>query len=272
MNTTRISAKNLGLLMLDSFCERCFWLEIKFWNKNVPLRFFPPRLIGALDRFQKAMVEGYFDENGALPDWFDGMGEVASCVNVGKLKMEDEDTGLTLVGIPDLVVKFKDGKYGIVDFKTAPYKGGKDKLKPMYKVQVNAYAYLLKNSEGKNVNYGGFAYFEGDTGQITAVPHEQVTSFGHDFQFHVNVEKLDLKPAAVVRPLLDKVKEIFDLEEPPEARKGCLNCLRMAEYLDLVGVGDGKDAQMLTDAYRRDPYVYSMPTFPGVAELWDTTE
>jgi hypothetical protein len=266
----RISAKNLGLLMLPYFCACCFWLELKFWNKKVPFRFPPARLINSLDRFQKKMVESYFVENAAFPKWLGKFAEAVDYYEVKKLRIEDEDTGLIVTGIPDLIVDFMDNKYGVVDFKTAPYQDGQDKLKPMYHVQVNAYAYLLNISEGMSVSKGGFAYFEADTGQLGCEPHELVTEDGHTLPFKVTVEEIELKPAAIVHKLLNQVKKIYDLDEPPASKEGCPNCVRLAEYVELI---TGKKVRLQDTLSRKiqEPGTNSCGT-PGVMELWDSSE
>jgi hypothetical protein len=45
-------------------------------------------------------------------------------------------------GEPDAVFKLKGGKTAIIDYKTARYTKGQDRLLPIYNVQLNVYNYL----------------------------------------------------------------------------------------------------------------------------------
>lgn len=271
MNKRRISAKNLGLFKLPYFCWFDMYLEFIFWDKkDVPFRFPPPRLMNKLDRFQKRIVEDYFTENGELPRWLKDFEEVERCVSVDKLTLQDEQNDLTFVGIPDLVVEFEDGSYGVIDFKTAYRKEGGDPLRPMYEVQLNAYAYLLE-AEGKHVTQLALAYFEGDTGFIMEdlSTADLVEDWGHMFQFFVSLDPIELAPSKLIPPLLKKTKKLFDLEEPPAMKQGCRNCEKLADYLGLM---TGKRPQL--EAAIKDQVLSLTEScfLPTVMDLWDPSD
>ena len=139
----------------------------------------------------------------------------------------------------------------------------------MYNVQVNAYAYLLKELEGKTVSKAGLAYFEGDTGQLGCVPHETVTDTGHNLPFKVTLEMLKLNPDRIVQKLLDKVDEIYSMDEPPAPKANCPNCVRLADYVQLV---TGKKPRL--KEVKTDQELSSSDSLiaPGVMELWDSSE
>ena len=234
MNNRRISAKNLGILKLPKFCLYDFYLELILWKKDVPFRFNPPRLINRLDPFQKNLIASYFDEKGELPKWLVGFKDVQCCCEVGKLFLDLDEYDLTFTGIPDLVVKFNDGTYGVIDFKTAYHdKDKSDPLRPMYEVQLNSYAYLLE-AQGKEVSRLALAYFQGDTGFINEnlSPVDLVHDWGHYFQFFVEMDTIKLSCTKLIPPLLKRVDQIFDLDEMPAMSQGCRNCERLADYLE----------------------------------------
>ena len=55
----RISAKNLGQLVLDDFCPRCFWLKLKLGFK-LPFQIFPG-IFSTIDSYSKKITWQYFD-------------------------------------------------------------------------------------------------------------------------------------------------------------------------------------------------------------------
>ncbi len=271
MDYARISCKNLGLLKLKNFCELCFWLQMVLWHNKAPFRFNPARLITRLDPFQKRMILDYWTENeGVFPDWLGPFAEAIDCEGGGRLTYECQETGLTMTGVPDLIFEFVDDIFGILDEKTAMFSVGDDPLMPMYEVQLNAYAYCLE-AQGKNVGRAGFAYFEGDTGQLGAVPHKLVTDVGHDFNFFVFFKEIDLNPEKMIPPLLKKVRAIYELEEPPEPSAECPHCQMLQQYLNLMR---GKK-KTLKDSLRqnaRPDRVLLVPDRLGVLDLWDPEE
>ncbi len=266
----RISAKNLGLLKLDNFCERCFWLQFQLWLNKTPYRFNPAALITRLDPFQKKLVAKYFESNkGVWPAWLDGFGEAVDLRDAKRMTLTDDDTGLELVGIPDLIFQFVDGDLGVVDCKTASYKEGNDPLLPMYEVQVSTYAYLLRQ-QGEKVSKAGFVYFEGDCGQISdeELPYaDLVEPWGHNFQFHVTTHEIAIKPAKEIKALLKEVRRIYDLKKTPKPTEGCKNCALIATYDALLS---NKGVLTQKDALATGSWTPNMNSpVPSVAELWD---
>ena len=59
-----------------------------------------------------------------------------------KLKALDEDTGIKLPGVPDLIFRKNTDSFGIVAQKTAKLPEAQEALKPMYQVQLGAYAWI----------------------------------------------------------------------------------------------------------------------------------
>jgi len=73
MTQLRISAKNLGAMLLPEFCPRCFWFKLKTGNK-LPFQIFPG-IFSSIDAYTKRVVHGWIDELGA-PAWLDEIGSI----------------------------------------------------------------------------------------------------------------------------------------------------------------------------------------------------
>jgi len=117
----RISAKNLGKLALDSFCPRCFWIQLHTGFSKLPYQVFPG-IFSSLDSYNKKIVKSWFDQNAELPKWLSGFSEVVEWINpphFSKFKYYDPETDILLTGEADGIFRKSDGSYIIADFKTA---------------------------------------------------------------------------------------------------------------------------------------------------------
>jgi len=61
-----------------------------------------------------------------------------------ELPKVDTATGVRLTGVPDDIFVLADGRYFIIDYKTARYTGAQDALLPLYRVQLNGYAHIFQ--------------------------------------------------------------------------------------------------------------------------------
>lgn len=124
-----------------SKCHRCFFLSKKL---GIQTNNYPPPVFNKLDIIQKdffidkdtsflskKLPSGYFLSDQDLPS------KISSSILKDK-----KERSFRLVGIPDLVIKFKNEGYGIIDFKTTKIS---DQKANFYKFQLEAYATIFEN-------------------------------------------------------------------------------------------------------------------------------
>ena len=124
-----------------SKCHRCFFLSKKL---GIQTNNYPPPVFNKLDIIQKnffidkdtsflskELPDGHFLSNQDLPS------KISSSIFKDK-----KARSFKVVGIPDLVVKFKNEGYGIIDFKTTKISEQKANS---YKFQLEAYATIFEN-------------------------------------------------------------------------------------------------------------------------------
>ena len=122
-------------------CQRCYYISKKFKLSDGGR---PPPVFSSLDANQKpyykkintkkwceGLLEGTFLDKNELP------GKITS-----EGLLDNKDRKFKLNGIPDIVIKFKEGGYGIYDFKTTIIKPDKSEN---YKYQLEAYAQIFAN-------------------------------------------------------------------------------------------------------------------------------
>lgn len=105
----------------------------------------------------------YFEKFNRLPTWFDKFGKFKGLYPVphwSKFSIVDSQTGIVLTGVPDDIFVMVDGRYFIVDYKTAKYTDNQDKLIEMYKVQINGYAMIFEKLGLGEVGGVGLVYYE----------------------------------------------------------------------------------------------------------------
>ena len=124
-----------------SKCHRCFFLSKKL---GIQTNNYPPPVFNKLDIIQKdffidkdtsflskKLPSGHFLSDQDLPN------KISSSILKDK-----KERSFKLVGIPDLVIKFKNEGYGIIDFKTTKIS---DQKANYYKFQLEAYATIFEN-------------------------------------------------------------------------------------------------------------------------------
>ena len=232
----RISAKTLGELELPNFCPRCFWIKLHC-NHKLPYQIFPG-IFSSIDSYTKKITNMHFEQHQRVPDWFGGFGSLGKPMKVphySKYSVIDAESNVLLTGVPDEILHKSDGSYFIVDYKTAKFTGNQDKLLPMYEVQLNAYAYIGERVGFKPISGLGLIYYEPQTGIST----EEVDSFilddGFFLHFSGKLLPIELKPDNIPR-LLNRVREIHELSQPPNGVEGCKDCQLLDTLLSIAGV------------------------------------
>lgn len=229
----RISAKNLGELARPGFCPRCFWL--KAHAKYLPFQVFPG-IFSSIDVYTKRVVHAWMDQNRGAPFRLETLGEVTGYIEPPhhtRFTMEIPEYNILLTGTPDGILRFRDGSIAIIDYKTARYTPGQDKLMPMYVVQLNGYAAIAEHQGVGPVSKLALVYAEPITDQASADRPEIATDEGFTMPFSVSVHPVGLDPR-MLEPLFRRARQIYDLPEAPKGRDGCKDCERLNNLMLLA--------------------------------------
>lgn len=228
----KISAKDLGAMALDSFCPRCFWLKRK--AKQLPFQIFPG-IFSSIDAYTKRVMHAYIDQYGMAPAWYPENDKVCGydkAPHWSKYWYRDPATGITISGVVDDLLVCIDKTHSIPDYKTAKYTANQDKLLPMYRVQLNAYAIINEHTLGVEVSSMPLVYCEPVTDE-SACTQRVFQANGFDMGFAVKILHVE-RDEKMVFDLLDKAKGI--IESPiPDSAEGCKDCAKLEIIINLVG-------------------------------------
>jgi hypothetical protein len=235
-----ISAKNLGSFAIPNCCNRCLWLKLRL-QFSLPYQIFHG-ISSPIDPYTKKIIWKHFEKFGRLPDWFSEFGEFNAVVPVphySKFFMVDEETNIKLTGMPDEILQRKDNGYSIIDYESARFNLAKDSfsLLLIYKVQLNGYAMIAESIGLKPVKQIGLIYYEPQTDVVETTTDELNKLVSHDnflMGFGSNCFEIELKPDEVVRPLLKKVRELWELDNAPKGIDNCEDCGKLYGLITLL--------------------------------------
>ncbi len=237
MANIRISAKDLGILALPDFCPRCFWLKMRCQNK-LPFQIFPG-IFSSIDSYTKKVTNVHFARYRRLPSWLRELAEPGRPVKVphySKFNVTDSRNEVTLTGMPDEIIEREDGSYLIIDYKTSRFSKAQDSLLPLYQVQLNAYAYIGKHQGFDPVSGLALVYMEPQTELTQDELDSVVREDGFLMGFAGHILEVRVEYERVIPPLLEKVRETHDLENPPPGNDSCRDC-KLLEQLILTLTG-----------------------------------
>jgi len=228
-----ISATALGELAKPGFCPRCFWIKR---TCKLPYQTFPG-IFSTIDAYVKRVVHRYFAKEHKLPDWFPASGRVVGLEDVphySKFSVNDPRSGVTLRGEPDDVLRLEDSGYHIVDYKTARLSASADAMYPAYEVQLNAYAYIGRQTLYSPVSGLSLIYLDPDT-DLDSFPGWLDRS-EEDFMlgFTTKLRPVELKPEGYIEQLLQQADEICSTEKPPKPTPGCQDCRAMEQLIEVT--------------------------------------
>ena len=144
MSHLRISPRHLGQMLVDNFCERCFYYQL-LMRFRLPFDRPMPGIMFHLDLFEKQLVEDHYAAFRKLPIWLKELECTKPVSFPRKMTMDFPKYELTLVGMPDVMLKKWNEKLLVADYKTARYKGKDDPFLPVYETQLIGYAVLLEH-------------------------------------------------------------------------------------------------------------------------------
>ncbi|MFC1897655.1 PD-(D/E)XK nuclease family protein [Chloroflexota bacterium] len=222
----RISAKALGELTLPNFCPKCFWLKLHV--DKLPFQIFPG-IFSSIDSYTKKIIHYHFDNVRSFPLWLSELGELTGYINpphYTKFRIVDRNSNVTLWGTPDGIFTKSDGSHLIVDYKTAKYTEGQDRLMPVYQVQLNAYAKIGEQCGLNPVSGLALIYMEPITDSDSALYVGNNREYGFDMGFSATVHWVDLNLDSIP-VLLARAKDIYELSTAPEGLQGCRDCVSL---------------------------------------------
>jgi hypothetical protein len=231
MNTNNNSPIVLAPSELDykpKKCPRCFYLEK---NKKISTKAFPPPVFSRFDVVQQAY---YKDKNTS---------DLTKDLPQGRIMNKDELPGrvvsetlkdnkgrsFILGGRPDIVIKFDQGGYGIIDFKTT--KISEDKSEN-YKHQLEAYAQIFSKPGATKSKKTPF---------LNPITHMGILQFDpSDIQSH-NENNCDMRMNISFSPLkrdeeeffknITQIIDIISQSEIPDFTEDCNDCLFVKQQL-----------------------------------------
>ena len=209
-------------------CHRCFYLEK---NKKIATKAFPPPVFSRFDVVQQAY---YKDKNTSdltkeLPEGrIMNKDELPGRV-VSQTLRDNKGRSFILGGRPDIVIKFDQGGYGIIDFKTT--KISEDKSEN-YKHQLEAYAQIFSKPGATKSK---------KTPLLNPITHMGILQFDpSDIQTH-NESSCDMRMNISFSPLrrdekdfFENITQIIDIinqSEVPDFTEDCNDCQFVKQQL-----------------------------------------
>ncbi|MEE9285819.1 MAG: PD-(D/E)XK nuclease family protein [Dehalococcoidia bacterium] len=230
-----ISAKNLGGFARANPCLRCLWLAHHV--RPLPYQSFPA-IFSSIDRYNKRIVHAYMDRERRLPAWLAELGDATEYIDpphYTRFSVRDPSTGVTLRGEADGIFRMADGSCTIVDYKTSRYNHARDGLFPVYRVQLNGYAFIADRLGLGPVAQLALVYMEPVTDEKTASAPSVVDDQGFTMGLRATVVPVEVAPDSMIPGLLQKAKSVLSTPDPPKGRPRCKDCAAVARLLSVRG-------------------------------------
>ena len=246
----RISPRDLGAMLVEPFCERCYFYKAKL-NFKLPFDRPMPGILHYLDRFEKTLVDTHFAEEGKLPAWLRTLGCESTVEFPEKMTQVFPKYDITMVGMPDAVFSKSNGELCLVDFKTAMNKGDNDPFMPIYKTQLLGYTHLLESNGIGEVDSAVLIYFENQAKAYESKPLDLLTKQGFKMPFSVSIHEVEIDRSEL-EPLLKRFRKFADMDTAPEGLMKCKNCARLEQLFDIeLGMRNQEDVLRHRDNYFR---------------------
>ena len=151
---------------------------------------------------------------------------------------DNKERKFKLSGNPDIVIKFKENSFGIVDFKTTII--SEDKAEN-YRYQLEAYAQIFSNPGSTK---------KAKTPKLNPITHMGILQFYPEKITDHDDQSCDFKMKTFYSPLSRKEKDFYDfitslidlleLPEPPDFDPACNFCNFTIKQIKLSGGINGK--------------------------------
>jgi hypothetical protein len=225
-----ISPKELGGLAMPNFCPRCFWIKAHLGFK-APFSTFPA-IFSNIDSYSKKITTVHIAAKQNAPSWLMKFGSLATqmpAMHWSKFAFTDPKTGVLVRGAYDEMFRLVDGTLAILDYKTARFTEGQDKLLPIYSVQLSGYRWIAKMLGMGETSVAGLIYYEPNS---EATPEDiTVDGFKMTFTAHILPVQTDLDQ---FEHYIQEAKRIAELLTPPPSVEKCKDCLLIEEIRGLA--------------------------------------
>ena len=204
------------LTFLWDECKRCFYLKVvrDFRRPGAPF----PSIFSRIDILMKDYYQGKYTHE-ISPDLPQGViFESGKWVESEIICSPDLDVECFIKGIFDTVLKFEDGSFAVVDFKTTV---PSEENIPFYARQLQAYAYALEHAAPTRLS-------------LKPISHLGLLSFEPQLMDKDEVGRLTYRGPVVWQPVaadeaafLDFIRQVLQvlaLPEPPPAGEKCEFC------------------------------------------------
>ena len=214
MNTYKLSPSDLTFLWDD--CKRCFYLKVvnKIARPSTPMPSIFIKIDGLMKSFYQGKATGELCPD--LPPGFVQFGE--KWVESQPIRLPGYTSACYIKGKFDTVVRFEDGSYGVVDFKTST---PKPTHLAFYGRQLHAYAYALEHAEvGKfslsPITHLGLLVVEPN--DIVKTPDGRIAYLGE-----MTWQEVPRDDGAFFH-FLGEVMSVLEQPTPPEPAEKCVYC------------------------------------------------
>lgn len=237
-----ISPRNLGLILLETYCAFCFWLLLR-------VKFHMPFEHGGalwtyLQQIEEAQITHHLEKNGCLPKEFSPFCDISTRADFphhwSKFRYEHK-SGVTLYGVPDEIFTLADGSLCVIDHKSAINKGEGDPFLPIYHAQTIGYADIAQNGlKLGNVTKAGLFYWEVLKDEAVADPAGHYEKGKVWVPFRPKPLEFDVDFAFLDSPLKE-AKKLWRADAPPAGREGCSDCVKLKALFELGSRIDAAD-------------------------------
>lgn len=216
MTTPLYKLSPSDLTFLWDECKRCFYLKVvrKFSRPGAPF----PAIFTKID----GLMKDYFQDKQTseicadLPPGTVLHGE--KWVKSQPILLPGHTAQCYLTGKFDTAVKFDDGSFGVIDFKTS---SPKETHRAFYARQLRAYAYALEHPEAGKfalspISHLGLLIVEPEA--IEKTPTEHIAYLGKATWQEIAIDE------AAFLAFLGEVVTVLEQPEPPEAAGNCAYC------------------------------------------------
>ena len=195
-----------------SGCHRCLWLK---YNAGLSAPMTMP-LVGTLSALQEARFRSAAttDMSKAMPSG--AVVDAGSWVVSTPVVIDGVATPFQIRGKYDLLVKFDDGSFGVVDCKVS---SSADDKADFYRPQLEAYAFALESpasGEPKHISA---------TGLLVWTPSSVTGDAQSGYGFSVDAfwQPIARQPEALTSLLKDFIG-VITAEQAPDTKDGCRDC------------------------------------------------
>ena len=198
-------------------CKRCFYLKVvsNFRRPSPPM----PKIFGVIDGLMNAHFAGKrtTDVCASLPGGVVQYGE--NWVQSTPIAFSTHSSKVILRGKLDTVLRFDDGSYAVVDFKSSERS---DEHIPLYGRQLHAYAYSLENAAPNNLALKPVARL----GLLVFEPNAFFGKVGGSTSLSGDLVWIEIpRDDAAFLTFLDEVLDILEQPSPPGGSAACPWCI-----------------------------------------------